>query len=310
MSEQHRPAAFATVLADPTQPLIVGGQAVNLWAEIYVAAELELHAFEPFTSKDADIHGNRELASILQRRSGWTCRFFDEPRQTAVAILTKPVEGAASTLTVEVIRSVFGLNTEDLNRNLVRELRPGENYRLPDPFVMLKAKLANVAHLSVEKRPQDLKHARMLLPICRAYFLELHAAIGRPGLGSGGGADGDEIGGGADEELIAEFLVVADFIVHFGEAGEVARFFEVASEGAGGFEAGRFEFVFGFILGVGVAFGCGVGAGGDVLGGSGVGAEGGEIGGECQGRIPVPNGPVFGEVRQADAGFYGADAVG
>jgi len=180
MSEQHRPAAFATVLADPTQPLIVGGQAVNLWAEIYVAAELELHAFEPFTSKDADIHGNRELASILQRRSGWTCRFFDEPRQTAVAILTKPVEGAASTLTVEVIRSVFGLNTDDLSRNLVRELRPGENYRLPDPFVMLKAKLANVAHLSVEKRPQDLKHARMLLPICRAYFLELHAAIGRP----------------------------------------------------------------------------------------------------------------------------------
>ena len=136
------------------------------------------------------------------------------------------------------------------------------------------------------------------------------AAIGRPGLGSGGGADGDEIGGGADEELIAEFLVVADFVVHFGKAGEVARFFEVASEGAGGFETGRFEFVFGFILGVGVAFGGGVGAGGHVLGGSGVGAEGGEIGGECQGRIPVPNGPVFGEVRQADAGFYGADAVG
>ncbi|MBC7368850.1 MAG: hypothetical protein H7343_18900 [Undibacterium sp.] len=45
---------------------------------------------------------------------------------------------------------------------------------------MLKAKLANVAHLSVEKRPQDLKHTRMLLPICRAYFLELHAAVGRP----------------------------------------------------------------------------------------------------------------------------------
>lgn len=180
MSEQHRPAAFATVLADPAQPLIVGGQAVNLWAEIYVTTEPELHAFEPFTSKDADVHGNRELATILQRRSGWTCRFFDEPRQTAVAILTKSTASDTTTLTVEVIRSVFGLNPDDLTRNLVRELRPGENYRLPDPFVMLKAKLANVAHLSVEKRPQDLKHARMLLPICRAYFIELHAAIGRP----------------------------------------------------------------------------------------------------------------------------------
>ena len=207
MSEQHRPAAFATVLADPAQPLIVGGQAVNLWAEIYVAAEPELHAFEPFTSKDADIHGNRELASILQRRSGWTCRFFDEPRQTAVAILTKPVEGAASTLTVEVIRSVFGLNTDDLGRNLVRELRPGENYRLPDPFVMLKAKLANVAHLSVEKRPQDLKHARMLLPICRAYFLELHAAIGRPDMSQrnflGAAAYATEIITSADARTVA-----------------------------------------------------------------------------------------------------------
>ncbi len=207
MSEQHRPAAFATVLADPAQPLIVGGQAVNLWAEVYVAAEPELHAFEPFTSKDADIHGNRELASILQRRSGWTCRFFDEPRQTAVAILTKPVEGAASTLTVEVIRSVFGLNTDDLGRNLVRELRPGENYRLPDPFVMLKAKLANVAHLSVEKRPQDLKHARMLLPICRAYFLELHAAIGRPDMSQrnflGAAAYATEIITSADARTVA-----------------------------------------------------------------------------------------------------------
>jgi hypothetical protein len=207
MSEQHRPAAFATVLADPAQPLIVGGQAVNLWAEIYAAAEPELQAFEPFTSKDADIHGNRELASILQRRSGWTCRFFDEPRQTAVAILTKPVEGAASTLTVEVIRSVFGLNTDDLGRNLVRELRPGENYRLPDPFVMLKAKLANVAHLSVEKRPQDLKHARMLLPICRAYFLELHAAIGRPDMSErnflGAAAYATEIITSADARTVA-----------------------------------------------------------------------------------------------------------
>ena len=59
MSEQHPPAAFAAVLTDPAHPLIVGGQAVNLWAEIYAASEPTLHQFEPFTSKDADIHGKR-----------------------------------------------------------------------------------------------------------------------------------------------------------------------------------------------------------------------------------------------------------
>lgn len=180
MPELFPPAAFRAVLTDPSRPLIVGGQAVNLWAEIYVTSEPALHEFEPFTSKDADIHGHRELAEILHRRTGWTCRFFDEPRQTGVAILTKPTETPGTELTVEVLRTVFGINVDDLSRNQEREIHPGEIYRIPDPFVLLKAKLANVARLSVEKRPQDLKHARMLIPICRAYFLEIHSAIGRP----------------------------------------------------------------------------------------------------------------------------------
>ncbi len=180
MSEQHRPADFAAVLTDPAHPLIVGGQAVNLWAEIYFVAEPDLHQFEPFTSKDADIHGDRALAEILHRRSGWICQFFDDPRQPAVAILQKTATATTPPLRVEVIRSVYGLGRDDLSRNLIRERQTNEFYRLPDPFVRLKAKLANLAHLSIEKRPQDLKHARMLIPICRAYFLEMHAAIGRP----------------------------------------------------------------------------------------------------------------------------------
>ncbi len=167
-------------MADPAQPLIVGGQAVNIWAEIYVTAEPALHEFEPFTSKDADIHGNRELAEILHRRTGWTCRFFDEPRQTGVAVLTKLSDDSSTALTVEVLRTVHGVDADDLSRNQERETRPGERYRIPDPLVLLKAKLANVARLSVEKRPQDLKHARMLIPISRAYFFEMHTAIGRP----------------------------------------------------------------------------------------------------------------------------------
>jgi hypothetical protein len=181
MSDLHGPAAFAAVLSDPAQPLIVGGQAVNLWAEIYVPSEAELRQFEPFVSKDADIHGDRALAEILHRRTGWSCQFFDEPRQPAVAILTKTLAtDPGTTLRVEVLRSVHGVAIDDLNRNLSREIRPGVLCRVPDPFVLLKAKLANVAQLSVEKRPQDLKHARMLIPISRAYLLEMHAAIGRP----------------------------------------------------------------------------------------------------------------------------------
>jgi len=41
---------------DEAQALIVGGQAVNFWAEAFENEELELHKFRPFTSADLDLH--------------------------------------------------------------------------------------------------------------------------------------------------------------------------------------------------------------------------------------------------------------
>lgn len=179
MPETYSAADFAAVLADPSKPLIVGGQAVNIWAEIYVTSEPALAEFAPFTSHDADIHGDRALAALLQKRTGWTCRFFNEPRQIAVAVLTKQAAPGEPPLNVEVLRTVTGLSPADLNRHEIRELLQGQQYRIPSPFVLLKAKLANLALLSRENRPQDLKHTKMLLPISREYFREMHAAIGR-----------------------------------------------------------------------------------------------------------------------------------
>lgn len=181
MSEgAHPPTDFAAVLAHPDpRPLIVGGQAVNIWAEIFVTDLPELNAFAPFTSRDADIFGDRELARRLQQQTGWECRFYDDVRQIAVALLTKDQAGGAPLL-IEVIRAVNGLTSDDLSRDQTRELRPGEYYRIPTPLVLLKAKLANLVVLSRQDRPQDIKHTRMLLPICRAFLDEMHADIGRP----------------------------------------------------------------------------------------------------------------------------------
>lgn len=40
--------------------VIIGGQAVNFWAEKYLHAEPELLAFLPFVSKDIDFLGGRQ----------------------------------------------------------------------------------------------------------------------------------------------------------------------------------------------------------------------------------------------------------
>jgi hypothetical protein len=65
MAESRQPADFAEILTLPEQPLIVGGQAVNIWAEHYASKDAILDGFRPFISKDADIVGDRALAERI-----------------------------------------------------------------------------------------------------------------------------------------------------------------------------------------------------------------------------------------------------
>ena len=51
------PEDFASLLATKEPVLLVGGQAVNLWALYYEARTVEL---APFVSRDVDILGDRE----------------------------------------------------------------------------------------------------------------------------------------------------------------------------------------------------------------------------------------------------------
>lgn len=176
MSELPRTLAdFSEILAGNDLPLIVGGQAVNLWAGLYSNQAPALGDYAPFTSKDADIHGTRALAATLAARSGWECRFTDDPNSAAVAILIKPAKANEPALTIEVLHEVNGLTEADLNMNTVVELAGGARYRTPSPIVLLKAKLYNLVSLANLDRPQDIRHVRMLMQIVPLYLNELWA---------------------------------------------------------------------------------------------------------------------------------------
>lgn len=171
---ERSPAEFADVLSSQELPLIVGGQAINIWASLYAAKAPELNAFVPFTSGDADIYGTRALAETLALRAGWKFQPVDERESGVVAILTKPAQPGQSPLTIEVLSEVNGLTAADLSLDTTVELASGERYRAPSPLVLLKAKLYNLASLANLDRPQDAKHARMLFHIVPQYFTELH----------------------------------------------------------------------------------------------------------------------------------------
>ncbi|MFZ1055162.1 MAG: hypothetical protein WAN79_05770, partial [Opitutaceae bacterium] len=173
MPDQHEISAFSEVLNSTEKPILVGGQAVNLWAEHYGSTIPSLDPLRPFMSKDADIFGDRAMAERLAKATQWRLTCYDEPRTIAVALLTKEVPGREPLL-IEVINSVNGLTPRDLADPDLLELRPGQVYRVPSPIILLKAKLANVAHLDQTRR-QDVRHVQMLLPCVCEYVREAHS---------------------------------------------------------------------------------------------------------------------------------------
>jgi len=51
--------------------IIVGGQAVSIWADRYLQAEPELHQYLPFTSKDLDLLGDAVDLHHLSKATGF-----------------------------------------------------------------------------------------------------------------------------------------------------------------------------------------------------------------------------------------------
>lgn len=168
----HLPGEFAAVFADPAQPTIIGGQAVNLWAEFYSARAPELAAFRPFVSKDGDVWADRRTVVAIRDRTGWKCQFYDEPRTHAVALLTKEIPGTDEPLRVEVLKDVYGLTHEDLAKSAVIHSAQSGNVRLLEPAPLLKGKIATLASFKVTERPNDARHIRLLIPITRLNFAD------------------------------------------------------------------------------------------------------------------------------------------
>ena len=48
--------------------LLIGGQAVNYWAERYLAVEPQLQSLQPFTSEDIDFKGSRADVQRIARQ--------------------------------------------------------------------------------------------------------------------------------------------------------------------------------------------------------------------------------------------------
>jgi hypothetical protein len=158
--------------------IIVGGQAANFWAALYLPREPRLHQHLPLTSKDLDLIGTKEDATRVAQTIKWHLSPPPVGGGPVAAVLSSEAEGKG--LTAEFLSEIKGVSHDTIAQyardNLLRAPEGGAPVpvRVLDPVMLLAGKIRNAVDIEQDRpdRPrQDLKHVAML-GLCVPHFLE------------------------------------------------------------------------------------------------------------------------------------------
>jgi len=139
---------LASVLGLKDGAFVVGGQALNLWAERYAPGWPDLIAYGPFTSKDLDYFGYQKAARKLAVALGGRMvvpRPEDHTPNTALVIAA--IDGRE--IEIDFLSNVMGVRANALERDAVEllvSLPDGGSLAVPimHPLHCLQSRIAIV----------------------------------------------------------------------------------------------------------------------------------------------------------------------
>jgi hypothetical protein len=156
--------------------LLIGGQAVNYWAERYLATEPQLKSLQPFTSEDIDFKGGSADVQRIARQLELAPGYPPKVQMTALAgVIPFKIGGLKSN--IEVVRRIPGVSGS-VEALAVQAEWNGKSIRVLDPISLLACKLELVASVPQEKR-QDVPHLKILMPCVRAFLNEFLQQVER-----------------------------------------------------------------------------------------------------------------------------------
>ena len=157
--------------------VLIGGQAVNYWAEHYSSADPQLEKLRPFTSEDIDFKGSHADVQRIARQLNLNPSY---PPKVAITALSGFISFQIGDLksVIEVVRRIPGISPADTPA--IQAEWDGKIIRVLDPISLLACKLELAATVS-QKNRQDVAHLKMLQPCVRAFLGELlqRVEIGR-----------------------------------------------------------------------------------------------------------------------------------
>lgn len=150
--------------------VLIGGQAVNYWAERYLSTEPLLEKLQPFTSEDIDLKGGAQDVRHIAQQLNLAPIFPPKVSITALAGII-PFRIGDLRSNIEVVRRIPGVSGS-VDELAIRAEWNGKSIRVLDPISLLACKLELAATVPQGTR-RDVVHLRILKPCVRAFLGEL-----------------------------------------------------------------------------------------------------------------------------------------
>lgn len=157
--------------------VLIGGQAVNYWAERYLAAEPELRQHMPFTSGDIDFRGNRDDVRHIAEQLELTAVFPDKVAITALAGAI-PFQIGKQPSNIEIVRLIPGVSSTTVDALAIDTTWSGQQIRVLDPISLLLCKVKLALTVSQKER-QDVEHLKILTFCVRGFLREVLGEVER-----------------------------------------------------------------------------------------------------------------------------------
>lgn len=184
MGERFSLHQFSEVfqVRDPTgiPYVLIGGQAVNYWAERYLSAEPELCKLLPFTSEDIDFKGTRADVEHIANQLHRPALYPHGMQMTALAGAIPIVIGDLKS-NIEVVRSIPGVSVGSVDKLAIQAEWSGKEIRVMDPISLVACKLKLAFMVSQQKR-QDVAHLKVLVYCVRGFLREFLLEVERGAL--------------------------------------------------------------------------------------------------------------------------------
>jgi hypothetical protein len=127
--------------------ILIGGQAVNYWAEHYLAIEPQLETLQPFTSEDIDFKGGTEDVHHIAQQLKLVPGYPPKVAMTALAGIIPFCIGDLKS-NIEIVRRIPGVSNSVDVLAIEAEWK-GKTIRVLDPISLLASKLELVATINL-----------------------------------------------------------------------------------------------------------------------------------------------------------------